>query len=92
MVFAALKPPLMLAVGRRETTIKDGTCPRCRSEEVCKSAGDLDQRSRRVLALFSHVRFEKLIWCNCGVVETCLADMKDVEKVRAKCTKVKASQ
>ena len=71
--------------------MKDGVCPRCGSDEVYESTSDLDQRSRRVLTIFSHVRLEELICCNCGLVETYLADMKEVEQVKAKCTKVKAS-
>ncbi len=72
--------------------MKDGVCPRCGAEDVYESTSNLDQRSCRVLAIFSHVRLEELICCNCGLVETYLAEMKDVEKVMAKCTKVKASE
>jgi len=68
--------------------MKDGVCPRCGSDEVYRSASTLDQRSRRVLAWFTNVGLHELICCNCGLVETYLADMTDVEKVRAKCTKV----
>ncbi len=72
--------------------MKEGICPRCGSDEVYESTSNLDQRSRRVLAIFSHVRVKELICCNCGLLESFLADMKDVDEVKARCTKVKASE
>ena len=72
--------------------MKDGVCPRCDAEEVYASTSNLDQRSCRVLAIFSHVKLEELICCKCGLVETYVADMKDVEKIKANCAKVKVSK
>ena len=69
--------------------MKDGICPRCGSDEVYVSTSKLDQRSRRVLAIFSHISLDELICCSCGLVETYLADTKDVEKIKANCTRVK---
>jgi len=71
--------------------MKDGVCPKCGSDEVYQEKRELDQRSRKVLTIFSHVRLLEFICCNCGLVETYLADLKDVKKVKAKCMKVKAS-
>ena len=72
--------------------MKNGVCPRCGSDDVYESTSNLDQRSRRVLAIFSHVRLEELICCNCGLVETYLADMQDVEKIKASCARVKVNE
>jgi predicted nucleic-acid-binding Zn-ribbon protein len=72
--------------------MKDGKCPRCGSDEVYESTSKLDHRSRRVLALLSNVGLNEVICCGCGLMETYLSDMQDVEKVKANCTKVKPTE
>jgi hypothetical protein len=72
--------------------MKDGICSRCGSDEVYESTSALDQRSWRVLTIFSKVRLEEFICCNCGLVETYLFDLKEIEKVKERCTKVKLTE
>ena len=63
--------------------MKNGTCPKCGARDIQKiSCGG--QRDYRQLSTFSAVRLDEYVCCCCGLVETFLEDMNDVEKIKRK--------
>jgi ribosomal protein S27AE len=72
--------------------MKNGKCTRCGASDIQKVPNVLGHRDYRALSQFSGVKLNEYVCCNCGLVETYLADMKDVDKIKKKCGKVETTE
>lgn len=70
--------------------MKNGRCPKCGSCEVYRTRRG-GFRCSVSLSTMSLARVDEYVCCGCGLVETFLADMSKVDKIRKKCTKVEAT-
>ena len=68
--------------------MKHGTCPKCGSSDVYEASCGIGQRNFRQLSFFARARLVEYVCCGCGLVESYLADMSDIDKIKEACTKV----
>jgi hypothetical protein len=73
--------------------MKNGKCTRCGASDIQKAPFTGSHRDYRPVTKFSKgVKLNEYVCCSCGFVETYLADMSDVAKIKKKCTKVETKE
>jgi predicted nucleic-acid-binding Zn-ribbon protein len=72
--------------------MKNGKCTKCGASDVQKVPIVLGHRDYRALTTFSGVKLTEYVCCSCGLVETYLADMRDVDKIKKKSVKVETTE
>lgn len=69
--------------------MKDGRCTKCGASEIRMVSFLGGHRDFRPVKQFSRgIKLNEYICCSCGAVETYLADLKDIEVVKEKCSTV----
>jgi hypothetical protein len=72
--------------------MKNGICPRCGTNEIQKVNYTNGHRDNLSVSTWSSVKLNEYVCCSCGLVETYIAAMEDVEKIKDKCTKVETKE
>ena len=72
--------------------MKKGKCTKCGASDIHKVPNTGGQRDSLLNTLFTSVKLNEYICCGCELVETYLADMSDVDKLKKKCTKVETNE
>jgi hypothetical protein len=72
--------------------MKNGKCTKCGASDIWKAPNIAYQRDFRALTTFSGVKLTEYVCCSCGLVETYLADMRDVDKIKKKSVKVETTE
>jgi len=69
--------------------MKNGQCTKCGASDIQKMPFKGGHRDFRQITSFSRgIKLTEYVCCGCGFVETYLADMSDVAKIKEKCTTV----
>ena len=66
----------------------NGKCTKCGSIDVWKFPYTNAHRDAQFISGFSKVKLNEYVCFGCGNIETYLADMSDLEKIKKKCTRV----
>lgn len=72
--------------------MKNGICPKCGTNDIQKVNHTGGHRNHLSLSTFSLVKLEEYVCCSCGLVETYIAAMEDVEKIKNKCTRIETKE
>ena len=73
--------------------MKNGICPKCGASDIQRIPNTGAHRDYLLNAtFFTSVKLNEYVCCGCGLVETYLADLSDVEKIKRKCTKVEPKE
>ena len=75
-----------------EIIMKNGKCTKCGASDVQKFPYTNTNRNHLHTTGFSRVKMNEYVCCGCGLIETYLADMNDVDKIKKKCTKVETKE
>ncbi len=70
----------------------DGKCTKCGAREIQKIPYTNAQRDSQHIAGFSSVKLSEYVCCGCGLLETYLADMSDVDRIKEKCARVETKE
>ncbi len=72
--------------------MKNGKCTKCGASDIQKVPYTNTHRDSLFITGFSRVKLNEYVCCGCGLVETYLADMSNVDKIKKKCTKVETQE
>jgi hypothetical protein len=72
--------------------MRNGKCTRCGASDIQKIPYTNTHRNHLYITAFSKVILNEYVCCGCGLVETYLTDMSDVDKIKKKCAKVETKE
>ena len=72
--------------------MKNGKCSKCGASDIQKFPYTNAHRDSQYITGFSRVKLNEYVCCGCGLVETYLAEMSDVDRIKKKCTKIETKE